>query len=270
MKSLIAIFLFLLIHGVGFSQQSVQPLARAHAHNDYQHDRPFWEAHEHGFCSIEVDIFRVRDELYVAHDVFGLIKKRKLTELYLDPLFKVVQENGGWVYKDYEAPIILLVDIKRDGAAALELLKKTLEDYKEMLCCVEDGVYQKRAVQIVLSGDRPKQLIKDDADRMMAIDGRLSDLSSDLPPELLPLISARWGSHFKWRGRGEMPEDQRRKLQEYVARAHQANRRIRFWATPDSVAVWKELVAAEVDLINADGLSELKDFLLELESDEQD
>jgi hypothetical protein len=51
-------------------------------------------------------------------------------------------------------------------------------------------------------------------------------------------------------------------LTEYVNKAHAKGRRVRFWATPESEAVWKELVAAGVDLINTDKLRELQSFLI--------
>lgn len=245
-----------------FAQVGGSALSNAHAHNDYAHERPFWDAYEHGFCSIEVDIFRVGDELYVAHDRIELLKKRKLTELYLEPLKNVVKKNGGWVYPDRREPITLLVDIKANGPEVFKLLRETLLQYREMICCSEEGKYQKRAVKIIISGDRPKQQILDDPARIMAIDGRLSDLGSDIESDLLPLISDRWGSHFKWRGEGEMPDDERRKLRKYVKAAHRANRKVRFWAIPESPAVWQELLEAKVDFINTDALGKLRAFLL--------
>jgi hypothetical protein len=36
---------------------------------------------------------------------------------------------------------------------------------------------------------------------------------------------------------------------------------IRFWATPDKEPMWRELNEAGVDLINADNLSGLRQFL---------
>jgi glycerophosphoryl diester phosphodiesterase len=36
---------------------------------------------------------------------------------------------------------------------------------------------------------------------------------------------------------------------------------VRFWATPESPAVWGELVDAGVDLINTDDLAGLREFL---------
>ena len=244
------------------AQQSIAPLKNAHAHNDYRHDRPFWDAYENGFCSLEADIFRVEDELYVAHDVLELTKKRKLVDLYLKPLFSEIQKNGGSLYANQKQPIILLIDIKADGRKVFPLLKKTLAPFRSMLCCVENGVYKKRAVQIVISGDRPRQLIEQDADQLMSLDGRLSDLDSELSVVTLPLISDRWGSHFRWKGLGAMPENEQRKLRKLVNAAHASSRKIRFWATPETPAAWKELADAGVDLINTDDLTGLREFLL--------
>ena len=77
----------------------------------------------------------------------------------------------------------------------------------------------------------------------------------------MPLISDRWGSHFKWKGDGDFSKDERSKLHKIVRKAHQSGRMIRFWATPDRVSVWRELNEAGVDLINADNLSGLRQFL---------
>ncbi|NVJ48512.1 MAG: hypothetical protein HWE07_15355, partial [Cytophagia bacterium] len=44
------------------------PLPRAHAHNDYEHERPLFDALENGFTSVEADVYLIDGELYVYHD----------------------------------------------------------------------------------------------------------------------------------------------------------------------------------------------------------
>ena len=68
---------------------------------------------------------------------------------------------------------------------------------------------------------------------------------------------------FIHRGDGPMPEPERAKLKELVGKAHQGGRLVRFWGTPENTAFWKELRAAQVDLINTDKLDMLQKFLLE-------
>ena len=58
-----------------------------------------------------------------------------------------------------------------------------------------------------------------------------------------------------------MPDDQRSRLRHIVGQAHQRDRRVRFWATPESTVLWRELLAAGVDLINTDDLVGLERFL---------
>ena len=50
------------------SQDTVTVPGRAHAHNDYMHERPLFDALENGFRSVEADVFSKGDSLYVAHN----------------------------------------------------------------------------------------------------------------------------------------------------------------------------------------------------------
>ena len=52
-----------------------------------------------------------------------------------------------------------------------------------------------------------------------------------------------------------------RRLAQAVDRAHKQGRRLRFWNTPDLPVVWRFLIENGVDLIGADDLDELQQFL---------
>ncbi|HVU86552.1 MAG TPA: phosphatidylinositol-specific phospholipase C/glycerophosphodiester phosphodiesterase family protein [Pirellulales bacterium] len=238
------------------------PLPNAHAHNDYAHKRPLADALDHGFCNVEADIFLVDGALLVAHNRRDVKPEKTLEALYLDPLLARVRANGGRVYRD-GPPFMLLVDIKADGRHAYEVLAERLANYAEMLTVVRAGEAHPGAITVVISGDRATDRIAADKVRYAGIDGRMSDLDSDTPANLMPLVSDAWGSHFKWRGQGEMPAEEKQKLQTFVEKAHAHGRKIRFWAIPSNRAVWTELSDAGVDLINTDDLPGLEKFLRE-------
>jgi hypothetical protein len=80
------------------SATEVKPLAQAHAHNDYEHQRPLLDALDHGFTGVEADIWLVNGKLLVAHEEAHIETERTLEALYLEPLRKRVSENGGRVY----------------------------------------------------------------------------------------------------------------------------------------------------------------------------
>jgi hypothetical protein len=240
--------------------QKVVPLPQAHAHNDYEHKRPLFDALDQGFCSVEADVFLVDGTLLVGHAKADLKPERTLEKLYLDPLRERIKANGGRVYKN--GPTIwLLVDVKTEAKSTYQALDKVLARYSDIVSMVKDGNFEKKAVTVVVSGNRAQAEITAQKVRYAGIDGRASDLESREPAHLVPWISDNWTNLFRWRGVGPLPEDERAKLKEFVAKAHQHGRLVRFWATPESVVFWGELRAAGVDLINTDKLEQLKQFL---------
>ena len=242
------------------SKLGIAPLSQAHAHNDYLHPRPLLDALDQGFCSVEADVFLVDGELLVAHTAFELQRKRTLKKLYLDPLRERVSQNDGRVYRD--GPVFtLLIDFKQNGKETYAALDAVLAEYPEVFSAVQDGKAIEKAVNVVISGDRPFATVAADPQRYAGLDGRLADIGSDKPVHLMPMISDRWGSHFKWRGEGEMTADERIKLQQIVSRVHSEGRVLRFWAIPDNPNGWNAMRAAGVDLINTDNLSGLRQFL---------
>jgi glycerophosphoryl diester phosphodiesterase len=243
------------------AQPPVAPVLRAHAHNDYEHTRPLLDALDHGFRSVEADVWLTKDGLLVAHTPFGLRAERSLRALYLDPLRARAKAHGGAIFRD-GPPFYLLVDIKTEAKATTAALLKELADYADILTVTRDGKTERRAVTVVVSGNCDRATITAAAVRHAGIDGRPADLYWDAPADLVPWVSASWGSQFRWDGTGPMPAAERDRLREFVRRAHAKGRMVRFWASPETPAAWRELLAADADLINTDRLADLRAFLL--------
>ncbi len=252
-----------LVAGVGRAQDTSRPAAPrpiGHAHNDYEHERPLLDALDQGFVSVEADVWLTKDGLLVAHTPFGLKVGRTLQALYLDPLRARVRANGGAVLKD-TPHFYLLVDVKSEAKATHAELAKVLAGYADVLTVTRGGKTEWKAVTIVISGNCDRDAIARGAVRYAAIDGRPPDLDGAATADLIPWVSASWGSQFRWDGTGAMPDAERARLKDYVGRAHKGGRMVRFWATPETPALWRELVAAGVDLIGTDRLADLRAFL---------
>ena len=240
--------------------QTSQMLPQAHAHNDYLHSRPLLDALERGFGSVEADIFLVDGALQVAHTRKELEPERTLQSLYLDPLKARVAQHQGSVYGD-GTTFTLLIDIKTDAESTYRALHDLLAQYSSLLTRAKGTQLQPGAVAVIVSGNRPIELIRQTTPRYVGIDGRLSDLDSDLSASLMPLISDNWRLHFSWRGQGEFSLAEQQKLKDIIAQTHARHRRLRFWGTPDSPAMWSVLRDAGVDFINTDDLQGLSKFL---------
>ena len=244
--------------------ESIRPLPRAHAHNDYEHARPLLDALDHGFGSVEADVWLVNGALLVAHNLKDAKPERTLQKLYLDPLRERVRVNGGQIYRGGPS-LLLLIDVKSDATNTWRALTNVLAGYAPMLTRFTTNRIETNAVTAIISGNRARPLLEAEPVRLAALDGRLPDLDGGAPLSLIPLVSDTAAKLSNWKGRAEdgpFPEADRVRLLNWVAKAHAQGRLIRFWGAPDTVPVWREFESAGVDLLNADDLVGLKEFLL--------
>ena len=253
----------LLTLGLATSTNAQTALWRAHAHNDYEQERPLEEALERGIGSVEVDIHLVEGALLVAHDLEDVEASKTLESMYLAPLRKHITDRDGRVY-DETGSLVLLIDIKSDAEATYAALKQQLEEYEDILTRFEAGEMFEGPVTAIISGNRPRETMMEEEVRWAAYDGRLSDLESkeEIPVSFMPLISSSWMQIARWYGHGTFSESAKEKLYAAVQQAHKEGRKIRFWATSDNERVWEELYSAGVDYLNADDLAGVQDFLL--------
>lgn len=234
-------------------------ITQAHAHNDYLHARPLFDALDHGFCSVEADVFLVNGKLLVAHELANTKPERTLQALYLDPLRERVKKNGGHVYPN-GPEFTLLIELKQDWRVSYPALHSVLTNYTDVLVSFPGGVKQTNAIMVIITGHRDEAMFAGETVRYAALDGQLSDLDENPPATLVPWISENWKDHFRWNGAGTMPATELRKLQAIVNRAHQQARRVRFWNAPDNPDFWRAMQAAGVDLINTDDLAGVENF----------
>lgn len=234
-------------------------ITQAHAHNDYEHPHPLRDALDHGFCSVEADIYLVEGQLLVAHARNQVKPGRTLQALYLNPLRERVKQNGGRVFRN-GPEFTLLIDLKQNWRVLYPALRRVLEHYKGILTTFDHGIVHTNAVLVIITGDRDKTMFAGETTRLAAYDGQLSDLKANPPASLVPWISASWGSRFHWRGTGQIPEAELVQLKAIVRQAHAQGRRVRFWGAPDNPTFWQTIHDAGVDLINTDNLAGVESF----------
>ncbi|MDP9077316.1 MAG: phosphatidylinositol-specific phospholipase C/glycerophosphodiester phosphodiesterase family protein [Bacteroidota bacterium] len=261
-------FVLLLTAPFTLRSQTV-PLPNAFAHNDYFHERPLLDALENGYTNIEADIFLEDDDLIVAHvnPFFG--SHRTLESLYLKPLAELIKRNNGQVYKGYNEPVILMIDIKTGADNTYRALKTVLKKYSTIFSSFSHGSVIKGAVTVVLSGHKPYKLIKAEDSRLAFIDEDLQKTAQDTTStNVYKLSSCKYSRMLSWDGRGKMPENEKIRLCTYVKMAHRFGKKVRLWSSPEKSNVWEQLLNCGVDLINTDKLVTLKDFLIARSSDQ--
>ncbi len=212
------------------------------------------EALEAGAGSLEADVFLIDGELRIGHSLAEAQKGARLQDVYVPfvdhPILRRPIADGR------TENVLLLVDIKTDGAKAWLRLRELLAEVKDRLAGARPG-----AVRVVVSGDRDQQAILSDPAGLAGVDGRFDEPRAGIPAWRIPLVSGSWTSFFAWRGRGAFPEDQAAKLAGMTSAIRAEGRRSRFWASPDLPLAWSALKKGGADFINTDRPGSVRSWL---------
>jgi len=269
---------FSLLCGLGSSPVAAQSTAArdipdllpAYAHNDYENQRPLFEALELGYRGVEADYYVVDGELLVGHDVDDLQPDRTLEALYLLPLRQRVAQLGT-VCAD-RSVFTLNIESKEPGEDAYRALHDRLHGYADILSVVRDGVETPGPVQVVLVGWHPPL---DDLSRqrvrLVSVQAHFADLPEDhaaYPSHLLRMISVAYKTQFTWRGGSRVPARFERRLAAVLtARDAVPGRIVRVFRVPESIHIYRALVRGGVDLIGTKTIVRSHEMLLEIQAD---
>ncbi|RQO77124.1 glycerophosphodiester phosphodiesterase [Pedobacter sp. KBW01] len=235
---------FLFLSMIFFSGWFDQTPIRIHSHNDYTHNKPFYEAVQNKAFSIEADVFVVGDSLMVAHSKKEIKAGNTLDKMYLQPILAFSKTKDFYSFQ-------LMIDFKESWDITYPVLLKTLKPYEKL--------FSKRGkrVSIVISGNRPPhntfhlypEMIKFDG--LPGVNYALEDLKK------ITMISANFADYSKWKGIGEIPEADQDKLSALVLAAYQINKPFRFWGAPDNENYWKQSLSG---IINTDKVTEATNY----------
>lgn len=266
----------------GSSAFSTIPLARAHSHNDYLQSQPLTSALGAGFCSIEVDVFLDNGKLLVGHTVAS---DQTMQELYLEPLKRHIDENGGSVFPRAKplgicTQVQLVVDIKTENFAetwdAIEtaLTQELGPDKGNYLSCD----LEKRAadeasslpispLRVVVSGVDGKKIpnfalhMSNRANRCSSLDGRRDVNKSPAVTRALELVQTMVSEDLAmFTGvNGAVDESRLREFAEYTREKGFASR---LWGVNASTELWQLAIDSGIDVISVDRILLFKQFLL--------
>ena len=240
----------------GLFGQNSYSVNNVHSHNDYEQDLPFFEAYARGFGSIEADLWRIDDELYVAHDKSEIEENRTFQYLYLDPLIRQIRFNDGKAYPDGKN-LQLLIDLKSPYHEVLPVLLHQLKPYRHYF----DTSKNPDAIRLVISGHMPPPDSLHTYDPIFTFDGRMGIEYPEKDWERIVLVSENVQKIVSWRYDENLSKEKKEKLREVIQEIQGKNRLIRFWAVPDKESSYEILMELGVDYIGTDDPAKIECLL---------
>jgi len=250
----IIVLLLLTVQPLNAQKHAVR--AKGHSHNDYEQKDPFWSAYNHGFSSIEADVFLAANDLPVAHDKKDISPEKTLKILYLKPLLQCIQKNNGSVYADRSKHLLLLIDCKTDGVNTLQEIIRQLYQFPDLI--------SNRTIKFVITGNQPHKDSLYKYPSFIWFDGDLNYKYQKKNLKKIALFSANFRNYSDWKGLDNIDNHSSEVLQREIQKAHRFKKPVRFWAAPDNENTWAVFLKAGIDLINTDKIEEFSAFTGEL------
>lgn len=222
-----------------------------HSHNDYTHQLPFWEAYNNKAGVIEADVFEVNGELMVAHSKAEVKPGNSLQAMYIQPIIQLF-DTGKNIHGFY-----LMIDIKENHAAVLEILMKTLQQHPYVF----NRRMHKNAVQVFISGERPPDSGFHTYPSYIMFDGLAGKNYGVADLEKIVMISDNFCNYSNWNGSGSLPAKDSIKIVNMINAAHASGKPVRLWGAPDTEQCWQTLVNLNADVINTDKVAACRKFL---------
>lgn len=232
-------------------------LYHAFSHNDYEQENPLQDALSFRFNCVEADLWLIGGEVYVGHEKPVPDPAITFEALYLKPLMSRIDANRGKVYPGSDRPFFLMTEFKSEPEELYEVMKKKMAPYRKYLCSVDDGLFQESSVLWFISGKLPSQTLPPETSRYAFLDGVLRDIGKGIPASLTPVVSDHWQNFSTRDGKGEMTEEEYRKMLQIIESVHREGKLFRWWGAPD-IPFFKQLFMKNgVDLVGTDNLNML-------------
>ena len=232
----------------GLLSLAAQPLI--HSHNDYHKPLPLRNALNNKAFSVEADVYLVNKELRVAHERNELPTAPLLQSLYLQPIIELFKKHQGRISNDKDYAPVLMIDIKDNGEVVIEELIKLLAPHRSVF----DRSVNKRAVQIVISGDRSAISKWSSYPAYIFFDGRPNEYYDSIAMKRVAFISDSYANYIRSKDSVEL------NIKQLAQKIHNMNKLLRLWAIPDDPQSWNWLNNVGIDIINTDKVEECRKY----------
>jgi hypothetical protein len=236
----------------------------AYAHNDYLNVHPLYDALSFGYKGVEADVFLVKGKLRLGHERREAVRDGTLEEFYLAPLRALIARCGTLTADGQ--PFLLTLEIKEESRPTFDTLVAVLSRYQDLFSRDSTRVAasgQRAApVQVVLVGWYPVGFACDLSVPLSRQAGlqHANGPPADAADRAVGLIGLDYETTMgrRW----QMPGHRRRWLSAIRAtKAAFPGRRIRAYHVPVNEGIYRELLAAGVDLIGTRKLAETARFV---------
>ena len=216
--------------------------------------RPFTEAYDQQFGSIETDVYLKNGILYAVNHDIDANSDRTLAKLYLQTISRELEKNNGMIYIQNDVYLQLVFDLITPAAETMPLLVKELEKYKNLTA-------SDCTVKIVVTGNIPSPELFDKYPDYIKFEGSPDVIYTPKQLDRVALIGQSLRKYTGWNGEGPLPKNDKKSILKVVEKTHALGKKIRFRDVPDNINSWKTMMALQVDFLDTGKVIQMGDYL---------
>ena len=253
------IFLTLFFHHLTKGQSNTQVMYSGELKNPGY----TWELLSKGIHHFDLQVMPIYGELFITSSMPDSANHNKptLSDACLLPLYNQYKRVGEHETAASQMTSCLLIRAAFEPEKVEQLVRKALRNMQEMVSYKSNDEWHQGQVLLLSADDNLKKRIDQERTIVSLPIGTLQDSTSNLAPELMPVIEVPFSQLTNWKGTGNISFEEYLAVKSLVNRIHTQGRKICVTGCPNQTDAWDVLIKAEIDLISTPDAFVLKDYL---------
>lgn len=251
MKKALFIGIFaLLISPATYSQTKAKPIISS---ANFTSQTELWEAIGNGIFNFQADVMYIYGKIYVT-PVMPDDENHKfptLPEAYLYPLYNQFKKNNSEIVPGYSGDIFLILNFTAQPTQIYKQLVAEMRPFSDMLTYYQvEGTDHQGKLRILIKDKSQLEKINGIKQSFLGQVGDLSDIDKNIDSKKMPLIEVDFNEITSWKGIGNIPFDDFRKIKDLVAKVHAQNKKISLINCPTYKTVADLVQTSKADFMN--------------------
>lgn len=260
MKKALVIGLFcLLMVQMAYAQKNVKPIVSSH---NFTSQNELWESIGNGIINFQADVMYIYGKLFVT-DLMPDSANHKLptlTDAYLYPLFNQFKKNNGEIIPGYQGDVFLILNISNQPVQVYKQLAAEMRPFQDMLTYKIESAEHQGKLRILIKDKNHLEKINSIKPSFLGLVGNLSDIEKNIDPAKMPLIEVDLSELTSWKGTGNIPFEDFKKIKDTVAKVHAQNKKISITNCPAHKTVADLILTSKADFVNTPEAARMAEF----------
>jgi len=218
-KTFIISIIVVFIGQFGYSQKNVKPIISA---KNFSNSTELWESIGIGVINYQADVVYIYGKLFVSEMMPDSANHTlsTLSDAYLYPLYSQYRKNKGEIIPGYVDDIFLILNFNSHPIQIFKQLSIEMRPYLEMFEIKTSEAETKGKIRILIKDAQQFEKINSIKPGIIGLVGNLSDIDKNVDSEKMPLIEVEFNEITDWKGTGNIPFEEFKKIKEIVAKVH--------------------------------------------------